>query len=294
MRSKAPTDPDAIREMYDWSDPNRYEWVIRGSPSTHRVIPFVGPLIGVPLIIPALSCVAAALAAGFAVSVLQFFYSFIVATTGIELFEGDEELRIVLWHSVGVGMTAMLILLASYNSWLVWRGAPKKSQFAQCNLDELLTSSIGIMMFVLGYLLESGFHGSRTSFEQWLRFFSQRAFSALPIDITELLGIRLSDIEPYTWYTRLGTVFFSFLITAGLVNFLWQVYRRRYRNEIIAGSVKECFWKCRNLLDRDTLELFRKGKIEPIEHPESSVALVDFIEALDEQDYRDEKAEKHP
>ena len=294
MNGIARTRPDSTGEMYDWNDPGRYEWVIRGIASRHRIIRLVGPFIGIVLILPVFCFFATDFVAAAVVVVLRFIYSVVVTTTGAELYGGDGELSAALRLLVGISTTAMLVLLTSYNSWLVWRGAPKKSHCAQFNLDELLTSSIGIMIFVLSYLMPSGFRGSVSSLEQWVRFFAQHALPSIPLDFTEILDVRFSDIEPYTWYARLGTIFFSFLITAGLVNFLWLVYKRRYFDEIVTGTVKECFWKCQNLLDRDTLELCRKGKIELLEHLERPVALVDFIEALDEQDFRDERLEKRP
>jgi hypothetical protein len=184
----------------------------------------------------------------------------------------------------GIVLTVVLLLATVYLFWLMFFGPSKKKMQAQSNLNELLTTSIGINAFVISNLTSSGFGGSIHSFGQWLRFFAQEALGAIMLDIPDVFNVRFSDIEPHTGFARLGTVFFKFLITAGLVNLLWLVYRRRFYQEVLSGTVKECFWKCQNLLDRDTLELKREGKVDLFKHPERSVAVVDLIEALGEQD----------
>jgi len=280
------THPDAIRAMFDWEDSTRYEWVIRGAGTTRHVLHTVGPFIGVGVIIPTLSFIATGIAVVFVLSIVLWV---VAATVGTERFGGDYRAAALFDLWTGIGLTVLLLLLTVRTIWHTLRGTPKKKGAAESNLDELLTTSIGIMAFVLGNLLTYGFKGSLTSSGQWLGFFVQQALAAATLDFTEVLGVHLSDIEPSTWYARLATVFFKFLVSVGLINSLWLFYRRRFFSETFTGSVKECFWKCAGLLDRDLLDLERVGRVEPFEHREHTISLVSFIEVMDDRDYKDDK-----
>ena len=143
-------------------------------------------------------------------------------------------------------------------------------------------------------LLVLDFRGSIESLPQWFGFFVQQALLSITLDITEIIDLHLSDIEPNGAAARAATVFFRFLVAAGLVTFLWKAYKRRFFEETFAGSVKDFFWKCQNLLDRDTLEFRRNGSIDVFPEPERTVLVVDFIEALNERDYIDERAKRAP
>jgi hypothetical protein len=279
MSRRARTHPDVITELFNWDDPQRYEWVVRGSGSTHHIMRLVGPLLGGGVIIPILSYLGAALVT----LGLAFIYSVILTSMGIQRLGEFDKLSDVFRLWTGIGAIAILLVLTGYLLWLLFRGTPKKRAQAQSKLDELLSTSIGIVGFVLSNQLAFGFRGGVDSFPQWIGFFAQHVVRAVSLDFIDVLDVNFSDIEPSTWYARLGTVFFKFLVTAGLVDFLWVVYRRRFYSQTITGSVKECFWTCQHLLDRDTLEIAREGEIEPLEHPERCVTLVDFIEALEPQ-----------
>jgi hypothetical protein len=199
-----------------------------------------------------------------------------------------------LWW--GGFLTSVLLLGAVYLFWLMFLGPKEKNLQAQANLDELLTTSIGVIMFVMSRLARSSFMENASSFgvwlRQWLGFWIDSALRAVLLDIPEIFDVRLSSIEPHSWFARLLTVFFKFLITAGLVSFLWSVYRRRFWTEIFSGTVKDCYLKCQELLDRDTLQLEQQGKVEVFAPRRSSVAMVDFIEAFDEEAFADERRKK--
>jgi len=77
-------------------------------------------------------------------------------------------------------------------------------------------------------------------------------------------------------------MFFRFMLTAGAFKFLWVVYQRRFKEELVSGTVQDCFWKCETLLDSDSLVLQRNGKVAFFPHPEDSVRVLDFLEVLKE------------
>jgi hypothetical protein len=280
MRERAWTHPDAISELFNRDDPKRYEWVICGTnasfPVWRRVSRLIGPVLGVGLIIPALSFAAAA----FSVGAITAVYS-IATGIDVEQLMGTDESSATFKVRVGVAIILILLGFTIYLVCLMWWGPPKKKQQAQSHLDEVLTSSIGVIIFILPTLLASGFRGAMAPAGQWLLFFAQHAVNALSLDFAEVFGVHLTDIEPQTWYARLGVVFFRFLIVVGLLNFLWGVYQRRYKQETVAGTVQELFWKCEDMLDRDTLELQRKGEVVPFKCPERVVRVVDFVRGLD-------------
>jgi len=280
---------ESLRKTYHWTDPNEYQWVLYDS--TRHILSRVGPVIGLALIIPAISYVLTVVL----ILLLAMIYSVLVSVIGVARFGGEDRMaaNFKLWS--GIAITIVLIAATAYFFWLIfwlmWKGSSKKRVQAQSNLHELLTTSIGIMACVMSNLTTSGFSGSVDSFIQWLRFFGDNAFRAVLLDIPEVFDVRLSDIEPHAWFARLGTVFFRFLIAAGLVDMLWVVYRRMFGREVVSGTVKDLFWKCQNLLDRDILLLKREGKIDFSKSSEPAIRVVDFVEALDEDDYRDGRAD---
>jgi hypothetical protein len=73
-----------------------------------------------------------------------------------------------------------------------------------------------------------------------------------------------------------------------------KVKSRCFGREVVCGTIKDLFWKCQNLLDRDTLLLKREGKIESLRSSEPTIRVVDFLEALDENYYRDGLADETP
>lgn len=281
------THPDAITQMFDWDDPNVYQWTIRGTRSPFRILHVVGPVIGVGLIIP----VCGVFVSLIAYIGLVFIYSIVIHMFGIDPFG---KALFIFKVGTGIAATVIILILNMYLVGLSWWGPSEKRVQAQGKLDELLTSSIGIVAFVLVELTSSGFTGSIDSLNQWLRFFLQHAVRAISLDFSETLDLRFSDIEPLTWYARLGTVLFRFLIAAGLVNFLWQVYRRRFRREVISATVKECYYTCKNLLDRDTLGLQRDGRVDLFKTPERRVAIADFLEGVDDRAYEEERHKNSP
>jgi|HubBroStandDraft_6_1064221.scaffolds.fasta_scaffold01150_16 hypothetical protein len=284
MRRRVPVHPTVIQEMFDWNDSKKYEWNFKGIGSEHHILHVAGPVIGVGFIIPAISYVVGGVFVAFAVAMVSMAVAYIV---GVQRFGSTENMEeaVKLW--CGIGLTIILLLAVVYLFYSMFFGSPKKKTQAESKLSQFLTTSIGINAFILSNLIARGFIGSVDSFRQWLRFFADHALKAVSLDFSEVFDVHFSNIEPHTWYGRLGTVSFRFLIAAGLVNFLWLVYRRRFYSETVSGTVKECFWKCQNMLDRDTVELRREGKVESFQPPEPTIALVDFIDALDDQDYRD-------
>jgi hypothetical protein len=273
--------------MFDWEDPTRYEWLIRGAGITRDVMDTVGPLIAVGVIIPTLSFVGTSIAVFFGLWIVLLV---VAATIGTERFGGDDRAAALFEFWTGIGLTVLLLVLTVYTISRMLRSTPKNKWGSESDLELLLTASIGIMAFVLGNLLAFGFKGSLTSFGQWLGFFMQEALAAASLDFTEVLDIHLSDIEPSTWYARLGKVFFKFLVSAGLVNYLWLSYRRHFFSESVTGSVKECFWECIGLLEgADTLELERVGRVEPFAQRERTVALAEFLEVMGDLHYKDEQ-----
>jgi hypothetical protein len=214
-------------------------------------------------------------------------FSIAIWALGIGRSGGAEKLIEPFKFWLGMSTTVALIASTVYLFWQLWLGPAKKKAQAQSNLHELLTTSIGIVAFVMSNLMAAGFKGSIESLSQWFLFFVQEAVRVILLDTPDIFGFRLSDIEPNIWYARLGLVFFRFLIASGLISAVLMFYARRFQEENLAGTVKECFWKCQNLLDRDTLILQRQGKVDSFAQPEPSVAVVDFLQALDELDYRE-------
>lgn len=271
---------DNLKSMFYWNDLATYRWVI--AVSKGGMLSRIGPVIGPALIIPAISYVLTVVLILF----LAIIYSIFVSVIGVARFGGEDKMaaHFKLWS--GMAITIVLIAATVYFFLMMCKGSLKKKAQARSHLDELLTTSIGIMACVMSNLTASGFSGSVNSFIQWLRFFGDNALRAVLLDIPEIFDIRLSDIEPHAWFAKLGTVFFRFLIFTGLVEFVWLIYKRMFRREIVYGTVKELFWKCQNMLDRDSLLLKREGKVDFFKSSEPTMRMLDFVEALDEDDYR--------
>jgi hypothetical protein len=200
----------------------------------------------------------------------------------------DQSLEVIkLW--TGIGIMIILIAITLYFLWLALKGSRRKELKAQSHLHELLTSSIGVVAFVMSNLIGMGFSGHIKSLGQWLLFFADNFFHSLLLDIPEIFDFRLSDIEPHTWYARLATVLLRLFISAGLIDSFWVFYQRTFYKENFYGTVKDCLWKCQSLLDRSSLQLKREGKVEFFVRSEGFVNVIDFVEALDQRDYEASK-----
>jgi hypothetical protein len=272
-----------MEKVFDWDDQQIYKWLICGSKKSVPL--FALSLIAITLIVPA--------SAYLLMLPLMIFLSFVLAIP-VSLFGGVSErsLEVIkLW--TGIGVMIILIVITLYFLWLAWKGSGRKELKAQSHLHELLTTSIGVVAFVMSNLIGAGFRGHVESFGQWLLFFIDNFFhSVLFLDIPEIFDFRLSDIEPHTWYARFATVLLRFFISAGLIDSFWVFYQRTFYKENFYGTVKDCLWKCQSLLDRSSLQLKREGKVEPFAQSEGFVNVVDFVEALDQRDYEASKPDK--
>ena len=118
---------------------------------------------------------------------------------------------------------------------------------------------------------------------------------AILLDLPEAFHIHLSNIHAVRWYASVAEVLLTLSIAAGLFGLFWRVYRRRFGKMVFHGTIQECYWKCENLLDRDTLQLKREArlqslsrqsamKVEHLSSPDDFVAVVAFLESLREQE----------
>ncbi|MBI4165908.1 MAG: hypothetical protein HY508_09265 [Acidobacteria bacterium] len=273
MMRSTPADLERIESMFDWNDPNRYEWTIRGYGMRHirygawgKFLRVGGRFIGPGLIIPGLG----------------FFWTFILLMLVPASYE----------QLAGMAATISLIGLAVVLALLVRWGPQKKKAKLKTDLDELLTVSAGAIPCIMGMALANGFKGNVESLGQWLLFFLQEAIGVALLEIPEIFNFRAGNIEENSWYARLGLVFFRILIAYGLISSVITFYQRRFQQEQFIGTVKECFRQCQHLLDRDTLQLKREGRIHPLAPGEPAVPMIAFVEGLDQQDYEDELAAK--
>jgi len=272
---------DDVTKIYQWDDPTQYIWIIKGRRYPFRIWSAVGPIIGLLLFLPLCGCIVTLIASVilamvyFAGAHILGFQSLLVGDAGVVICK--------LW--VGKAIMLFLVAFTLYLFFITWKGSPKQKLQAQSNIDELLSSSFGVVIFIMMNLLGKSFKGDVSSYGQWFYFFIQHAFTAISLGFWDVFVIRLSDIEPQTWYARLGTTFFEFIMTAGFLRVLWMAYKRRYFHENVSGTVREFFWVCQNMLDRETVEMRREGKVQQLAISEPFISMVAFVEALTEVEY---------
>jgi hypothetical protein len=262
-----------IAGRFRCNDPATYKWAICGSKT--NILTAAANVASIAILVP----VSAFLITSSAFLWLAFVTG---ALTWMGVGPGMAGAIFVLWIPIGI----MIILFERivYFYWLAWRGSRKEQLQARSRLYWLLICAIGILTFLMMGPFKNGFHGNTDSIRNWFRFLVDNGLGVILLDTPEVCGIHLSDIQPYAWLTRVATVFLRFLIGAGLVAFLWDVYQRMVGKKWFYGSVKECLWKCRDLPDRDSLQLRRESKIESFSDPEAFVPMSDFVTALNEED----------
>jgi len=272
---------DNLEDKFDWNDPAIYQWVMSGTREGKNIPLFILTVIAIAHVVPACA---------FIFTVFGYFVLLVVFDFVFRLSPERAWPAVFGWGSIVI--MSIIILTAIYLALLAWRGKRKSGFQAQSHLHELLISSLGVLTFIITGPFRGGFEGDIESFWQFYLFYIDNIVRVALLDIPEIFGFRLSSIRPISWYTQFATATLRILIAAGLVSFLWEVYERTFHKGVFYGSVKQFFWKCENMLDRDTLQVRREGKVELMPDPEPVVKMIDFVNGLANQDFRDRRIRK--
>jgi hypothetical protein len=270
-------------KRFRYEDPTVYEWIITGS--NRSISLFLVTLVSVTTVIPGITLLWTTAA-----------YLALTSVLGLLLGNKPEKMFPILFVWVPIIVMAAFPASVLRLLWLARRGNGKKNLQAISNLQELTGTAIGVFAFLIYGPLSSGFEGEVHSIKQFGLFLLDCGVRAIFLDLPEAFHFRLSTIHPVVWYASVAEVLLTFSITAGLVGFFWGVYRRRFGKMLLKGTVQQCYWKCENLLDRDTLQLRRESillplsgqsqtKVEPLPTPDDFVGVVAFLESLGTDDF---------
>lgn len=246
-----PTAED-VRRRFSWTDPTVYEWTLGNS--KRDVSEFVGFLIGAMLVFP-----------GIVYGVL-WGLSWMWATGAFWLAAAAFAITLVAWVVLFVG------------SWV----GPRESLARDDSELWLPVFGIGLLVFLMmgreSPVLAS-FSGPTDELLPWAAYFFDNVVSVLLLDIPEIYDLATSEIAHDGWLSKLATVLFRLLVTAGLLEFALTYYRTRYLEQRTYATVAEFYAVCKALPDEEDMVYTMKGRVTPLDPVEGGVEA--FLEAFE-------------
>jgi hypothetical protein len=230
-----------------------------------------------------------------AVSFFRTAFAFsVLFVLGLLLGGESEKVLLILFVWVPIIVMFALAAIVLRLLWLEHRGKGRGKLQARPKLHELLCCAVGVLAFLICLPL-SGFVGEAHSLEQIVRYLIDRGIITIFKGLPAAFQFRLSNINPADRSAIVAEVLLTYSIAAGLVGFLWEVYKRRFDKMQFQGTVQECYWKCEKLLDRDTLQLRREARLQPLGDqsatkveplsPDDFVPVVAFLDSLWQRDF---------
>lgn len=256
--SDTPT-PDEIRTQFSWTDPTVYEWTV-ANPS-QDVAEFVGFLLGAAVVFPALLYGA------------LYLMSFVWADGAFWFAAGLFAIVLIAW---------VVLFVRGWSS-------PREALARDDSEHWLPIFGLGLLIYVMtgpGTWLADSFTGPTDQITEWLAYFADNVISVLLLDIPEVYELRISNISYDDRWSRLATVLFRLLVTAGLVEFALNFYRTRYLEQNTYATVADFYRVCDSLPDEEGMVYTMRGRVTALDPVEGGVE--QFLEAFKPEAEADE------
>lgn len=236
-----PDESVAIRQAFDTGDPTVYQW---STDASQRSLSYIfGYLFGGIVIFPFM-------AFGFfwLISFLSESFAF--------------------WFAV---VMAFLMTMAMINALInSWTGKGKKKFQAKAEVYIPAIMVIGIIFYLIDAPnsdLPKGFSLGEATAEAvtwtgWIVYFLDNLLSVVLLDIPEVFGIHVSDVRPETFLAKTLTVTIRLLMTLGIIELFFAIYRNYFSRQEFYCTTSECLDRCKDMPGVEGTFLVREGHVE--------------------------------